>query len=363
MTRGAWLADRGLLAATLLLAALATVDVARAQDQDIVVDGETITAHDIDQRTRFDLLATHQAPSREQVLDELRRETLALHEARRRQREVSDAAVEQAYANMAARMRLTPAQLTAALAQYGIAVGTLKRRIRADLAWQQLLRSRRDGFSSIPSPGKSVPSIDPRLWGPGPSPAGPRWCRGCVQVSDAGAAAGPTAEQQKCLEELAGYRADVENHAKEAQAESKKRPTRAKMCDLVSVYSDAEFEWLKFAEANMTKCGMSPQIVEQIKSAHAHTLDAKKKVCAPGQSPTGPRWCRDCLRFSDAGSAARRANAPQRFSLWGWRASPRLFCRRAYMIAASGRSAFTRNAAISASSASTISWPAFPLSL
>ncbi len=172
----------GLTAALLVTAVLA----APAAAQDIVVDDETITAHDIDQRTRFDLLATHKTPSRQQVIDELHRETLALHAARRRPGDVnvSDAAVEQAYAKMAARMRLTPAQLTAALANQGIGTATLKRRIRADLARQQLLR------------------LDP-LW----ERHGPlRWCANCLRVSDAGAAIGLTPEQQKCLESMSRMR-------------------------------------------------------------------------------------------------------------------------------------------------------------
>jgi len=132
MTHGAWAVGRGVVAAILLLLTIATADIARAED--IVIDGETITAHDVDQRTRYEELATHKAPSREQVIDELRRETLTLHEARRHGREVSDAAVDQAYANMATRMHLATEQLNAALEKLGIEPATLKRHIRAELA-------------------------------------------------------------------------------------------------------------------------------------------------------------------------------------------------------------------------------------
>ncbi|HEY4918892.1 MAG TPA: hypothetical protein VII40_02205 [Xanthobacteraceae bacterium] len=165
--------------AAALFAAVVMAGVASAQD--IVVDGETITAGDIDQRSRFDQLATHKMPSREQVIDELRGELHDIHEASKLGLIPSASDVDTAYANMAARMHLTADQLTKALVQKGIDARTLKQRIRADIVRQQHLRS------------KGVPLGSPRepvnrLLDPGPSPPGPRWCRGCAQVSDAGPA-------------------------------------------------------------------------------------------------------------------------------------------------------------------------------
>ena len=43
---------------------------------------------------------------------------------------------------MASRMRLTPEQLTQQLARSGVNPATLKHRIRADIAWPQLVRGR-----------------------------------------------------------------------------------------------------------------------------------------------------------------------------------------------------------------------------
>ena len=166
--------------AAALFAAVVMAGVASAQD--IVVDGETITADDIDQRSRFDQLATHKMPSREQVIDELRAELHDIHEASKLGLIPSASDVDTAYANMAARMHLTADQLTKALVQQGIDARTLKQRIRADIVRQQHLRSL--GLPPMRSPREPVP----RLFDLGPSPAGPRWCRGCVQVSDAGPA-------------------------------------------------------------------------------------------------------------------------------------------------------------------------------
>jgi peptidyl-prolyl cis-trans isomerase SurA len=70
-----------------------------------------------------------------QVIDELRREKARIREAKQFGIEISDAEVDEAYANMAARMRFTADQLTQQLARSGIDVATLKHRIRAGLAW------------------------------------------------------------------------------------------------------------------------------------------------------------------------------------------------------------------------------------
>ncbi|HLH93174.1 MAG TPA: hypothetical protein VKX28_32520 [Xanthobacteraceae bacterium] len=90
----------------------------------------------------------------------------------------------------------------------------------------------------------------------------------------------PTPEQQKCQQQLAGYRTAVESRAREAAAESKKRPTRARMCELVSDYAVAELAWLTFAETNMVKCGIPPQLVEQIKAVQVRTIETRKRMCA-----------------------------------------------------------------------------------
>ena len=107
-------------------------------------------------------------------------------------------------------------------------------------------------------------------------------------------APGPTPEQQKCLQEFTSLRTEVEKRAKLAEAEGhkKEKPTREKMCELITGYSGAEAKWLKFIETNMSKCGIPPQIVEQIKTVHVRTADTRKKVCTAGptqaQGPATP---------------------------------------------------------------------------
>jgi peptidyl-prolyl cis-trans isomerase SurA len=59
--------------------------------------------------------------------------------------EVTDSQVDTAFGNMASRMHMSGTQLTDALSHQGIDAMTLKAKIRADIAWQQIVRGK---FSS-----------------------------------------------------------------------------------------------------------------------------------------------------------------------------------------------------------------------
>jgi peptidyl-prolyl cis-trans isomerase SurA len=115
---------------------------AQAQQIVVIVNGEPITALDIEQRSKLTQLSTHKVPPRQEVLDELINERLKVREAKKWGLDVSDSEVDQAYASMASRMRLTADQLTQQLAKGGLNASTLKSRIKADIAWPQLVRGR-----------------------------------------------------------------------------------------------------------------------------------------------------------------------------------------------------------------------------
>jgi peptidyl-prolyl cis-trans isomerase SurA len=76
------------------------------------------------------------------VLDELINEKLKLREAKKFGLDVSASEVDTAYASMAGRMRFTADQLTQQLARSGVNSATLKGRIKADIAWSQIVRGR-----------------------------------------------------------------------------------------------------------------------------------------------------------------------------------------------------------------------------
>jgi peptidyl-prolyl cis-trans isomerase SurA len=134
---------RKLVIATILVfGASALATAASAQQIVVIVNGEPITALDIEQRIKLNQLSTHKTPVRQEVLDELINEKLKVREAKKWGLEIPSSEVDNAYASMASRMKLTAAQLTDQLAKSGINPATLKARIKADITWPQLVRGR-----------------------------------------------------------------------------------------------------------------------------------------------------------------------------------------------------------------------------
>jgi peptidyl-prolyl cis-trans isomerase SurA len=125
-----------------MLLAAATASPALAQQVLVMVNGEPITAIDVEQRTKFTVLSTQKKPSHEAVLNELIDEKLKVKEAKRWGIDIPDSEVDTTYSSMAGRMRQSAEQLTQNLAKSGISPNTLKVRIKADLAWQALVRGR-----------------------------------------------------------------------------------------------------------------------------------------------------------------------------------------------------------------------------
>jgi len=131
-----------LAAAVLVIGVSAPATLARAQQIVVIVNGDPITALDIEQRSKLIQLSTHKAPTRQEVLDELINEKLKVREAKKWGIDLPNSDVDNAYASMASRMRLTPEQLTEQLAKSGVHLATLKARIKADITWPQLVRGR-----------------------------------------------------------------------------------------------------------------------------------------------------------------------------------------------------------------------------
>ena len=125
-----------------MLVAAATTTSAVAQNVVVMVNGEPITALDIEQRSKFIQMTTQKTSPRQEIIDELIDEKLKVREGKRWGIEVSDSEVETSFSGMAGRMRLNSEQLTQNLAKSGVNASTLKTRIKADLTWQNLVRGR-----------------------------------------------------------------------------------------------------------------------------------------------------------------------------------------------------------------------------
>src|SRR3982075_3452142 len=113
-----------------------------AQTVAVMVNGEPITNYDVEQRSKLTLLTTHKAADRQQVINELIDEKVKIREGKKFGVDPTAADIDQSYAAMSSRMRITPEQLTKSLESQGIRPDTLKSRMKAEMVWTSLVRGR-----------------------------------------------------------------------------------------------------------------------------------------------------------------------------------------------------------------------------
>src|SRR5258706_8450245 len=107
-----------------------------------MVNGEPITNYDIEQRSKLNFLTTHKPASRQEVIDELIDEKVKIKEGKKFGVDPTASDIDQSYAAMSARMRITPEQLTKSLEGKSIQPDTLKAHIKTEMVWTSLIRGR-----------------------------------------------------------------------------------------------------------------------------------------------------------------------------------------------------------------------------
>jgi len=131
----------GLAAVLLALCGLMLPAVATAQVV-VVANGSPITELDIAQRSKLIAASTHKTPSRQDVIQDLIDDRIKIAKAKMYNVDISDADVDNAFQTMASRQHLSPQQFSEVLMRSGIYPQTLKARVRAELAWNQLIRGK-----------------------------------------------------------------------------------------------------------------------------------------------------------------------------------------------------------------------------
>jgi peptidyl-prolyl cis-trans isomerase SurA len=115
---------------------------ARAQEVVVMVDGQPITARDIETRAKFINMSTHQTPSRQEVIDGLIDEMLEIREGKRYTIDPSESDVNDSFNSVASNMNIDAARLTQMLVNGGASAATLKQKLRAQMVWGSLVRGR-----------------------------------------------------------------------------------------------------------------------------------------------------------------------------------------------------------------------------
>ncbi|PVB63395.1 peptidylprolyl isomerase [Labrenzia sp. 011] len=113
----------------------------------VIVNDVPITDYDITQRARLITLTQRKSASiaKREAEQELVDDQVKLAEAQRVGVEVSQSEVDNAYNNIARNVKMSPSQLSKALSSGGVKPDTLKNRLKAQIAWNQVLSRRFSG--------------------------------------------------------------------------------------------------------------------------------------------------------------------------------------------------------------------------
>lgn len=123
--------------------------------------------------------------------------------------------------------------------------------------------------------------------------------RGAAPVTGAGfGAAGPQPPSaggpgEACMKAFVPLREEAEKRGKLIKIASERRAPPDEACKLIKNFGAAELKMIKYIEANASKCGIPPQIGDQMKKGHANTEKMQNQVCnvaqqAANQKPVGP---------------------------------------------------------------------------
>lgn len=129
--------------ATLCISFALPATPASAQTRiELIVNDQPITNYAISQRVRLIRLTGGKGNAQNEAEKQLIEETLQMQEAKRNRVTVPDARVDAAFGEIAKRVKLSPANFAKALSQNGVNPDTLKDRLRAQLAWSQVVGNR-----------------------------------------------------------------------------------------------------------------------------------------------------------------------------------------------------------------------------
>ncbi|MFH1343004.1 MAG: SurA N-terminal domain-containing protein [Pseudomonadota bacterium] len=138
-----------LLACAAALVLMAGGSPLQAQSVAVMVNGEPITDYDIQQRGKLNFLTTRKQQPRQETINELIDEKVKVKEGKKFGVEPTSSDVDQSYAQMGARMRMSADQLDKTLESQGIRPDTLKARLKAEIVWTSLVRGRFKGSLQV----------------------------------------------------------------------------------------------------------------------------------------------------------------------------------------------------------------------
>jgi hypothetical protein len=96
-----------------------------------------------------------------------------------------------------------------------------------------------------------------------------------------------------CMKQFIPLREEAEKRGKMIKAASERKAPPDEACKLIASFGQAEINMMKFVQSHSAKCGIPPEVSEQMKTGHKNTETMQKKVCGVAQQmqqkgPAGP---------------------------------------------------------------------------
>jgi hypothetical protein len=137
------------------------------------------------------------------------------------------------------------------------------------------------------------------LGGPAPAgafpPAAGGFPAGPAPMSGGAFAPGPPqgGPPDMCMKGFVPLREEAEKRGKMIKVASERHAPPDEACKLIASFGQAELKMIKFVQTNSAKCGIPPQVADQLKSGHQNTEKMQTQVCnvakqAQTRGPAGP---------------------------------------------------------------------------
>ena len=145
--------------------------------------------------------------------------------------------------------------------------------------------------NASPFPPVNGAAPAPSMGGPSPFTNGAAPVTGSAFERGPPPAAGGPADA--CMKAFVPLREEAEKRGKMIKAASERHAPPDEACKLIGNFGQAEVKMIKYIETNAAKCGIPPQIGDQLKAGHKNTESMRTKVCAAAQQaqtrgPSGP---------------------------------------------------------------------------
>jgi hypothetical protein len=102
-----------------------------------------------------------------------------------------------------------------------------------------------------------------------------------------------SASADECMKGFVPLREEAEKRGKLIKAAGERHAPPDEACKLITNFGQAEMKMINYVENRAAKCGIPPQVADQLKTGHKNTENMQKKVCgfaqqAQQKGPAGP---------------------------------------------------------------------------